>query len=49
VNPTLNGRARRLYERLGYIPTKRAPYLDGEYGGQENWVIDMTKRLVPIN
>lgn len=48
VNPTLNSGARRLYERLGYIPVSKTPYLDGQVNGQENWVIDMTKRITPI-
>jgi GNAT superfamily N-acetyltransferase len=45
VNPTMNARARRLYERLGYFPTGEAARLDGVYNGVEDWVIDMTKRL----
>ena len=48
VNPILNPRARRLYERLGYLPHSKSPYLDGQVFGQENWVIDMTKRLQPL-
>ncbi len=45
VNPTLNARARRLYERLGYMPTGDAPYLDGIYNGVEDWVVDMVKKI----
>jgi len=48
VNPTLNARARRLYERLGYIPINKQAYMDGQVYGQENWVIDMAKRIQPI-
>jgi ribosomal protein S18 acetylase RimI-like enzyme len=48
VNPTLNPRARRLYERLGYVPTGQPEYLDGQIAGQENWIIDMTKRIVSL-
>ncbi|MDQ3098496.1 MAG: GNAT family N-acetyltransferase [bacterium] len=45
VNPKLNPRARRLYERLRYIPTGDEPYLDGVYDGIEEWVIDMVKKI----
>jgi GNAT superfamily N-acetyltransferase len=45
VDPKLNPRARRLYERLGYVPTGDAPYLDGVYEGVEEWVIDMVKKI----
>jgi ribosomal protein S18 acetylase RimI-like enzyme len=45
VNPTLNAAARRLYQRLGYLPTGEAPYLDGVSDGVEDWVIDMVKKL----
>lgn len=45
VNPTLNPRALALYQRLGYATTEQAPYLDGVYDGNEDWVIDMAKTL----
>ncbi len=45
VDPKLNARARRLYERLGYVPTGDAAYLAGVYDGVEEWVIDMMKKL----
>lgn len=48
VNPELNSRARMLYQRLGYLTTGDSPYLAGVYEGQEDWVIDMVKRL-PIS
>lgn len=48
VNPELNPRARMLYQRLGYNPTGDSPYIGGVYDGQEDWVIDMVKRL-PIH
>jgi ribosomal protein S18 acetylase RimI-like enzyme/fructosamine-3-kinase len=43
VNPTLNHRAKFLYERLGYKDTGDSPYLDGVYDGEEDWAIDMVK------
>lgn len=46
VNPTLNPRAKRLYERLGYVETGEPAYLDGVYNGTEDWVIDMEKNLI---
>jgi ribosomal protein S18 acetylase RimI-like enzyme len=49
VNPTMNAGARRLYQRLGFQPSSNAPYLDGEVNGQENWVIDMTKKITPVS
>jgi GNAT superfamily N-acetyltransferase len=45
VNPTLNPKAKALYERLGYQQTKTKPYLDGVYDGDEDWVVDMVKEL----
>ena len=45
VNPTLNGRARRLYERLGYRDVGRPVHLDGVYAGVEDWCIEMAKSL----
>lgn len=45
VNPTLNPKAKELYERLGYQQTDTKPYLDGVYDGDEDWVIDMVKKL----
>jgi len=45
VNPILNSRARRLYERLGYVLESKTPYLDGYVDGQENWVVNLVKRL----
>jgi GNAT superfamily N-acetyltransferase len=45
VNPTRNARARALYERLGYEHTGGPAYLDGVYDGDEDWVIDLEKRL----
>ncbi len=45
VNPTLNHRAKALYERLGYKQTESESYLDGVYDGDEDWVIDMVKIL----
>lgn len=49
VNPTMNAGARRLYQRLGYQPSDNEPYLDGMINGQENWVIDMTKKITPVH
>jgi hypothetical protein len=43
VNPLLNVRARRLYERLGYRDTGHPAYVDGVSDGVEDWVIDMVK------
>jgi len=45
VNPTLNPKAKSLYERLGYKDTGNPPYLDAVYNGTEDWVIDMVKEL----
>jgi len=45
VNPTLNLRAKTLYERLGYVDIGTKPYLDGVYDSDEDWVIDMVKNL----
>ncbi|MDO8639037.1 MAG: GNAT family N-acetyltransferase [Candidatus Daviesbacteria bacterium] len=45
VNPTLNPKAKSLYERLGYKNTGNPPYLDAVYNGTEDWVIDMVKEL----
>ena len=45
VNPTLNPKAKALYERLGYKQTDTELYLDGIYDGDEDWVIDMVKEL----
>jgi GNAT superfamily N-acetyltransferase len=45
VNPTLNPRAKALYERLGYRDVGGEPYLGGVYDGDEDWVIDMVKLL----
>ena len=47
VNPFLNPRAKGLYERLGYCALGERPYLDGVYDGDEDWVIDMVKELLP--
>jgi GNAT superfamily N-acetyltransferase len=47
VNPTLNGRARRLYERLGYHDVGRPVHLDGVYADVEDWCIEMAKPLAP--
>lgn len=49
VNPTENAKARRLYERLGYSDDGSPSYLDGVYDGNEDWVVDMTKRLANYN
>lgn len=49
VNPTLNYRAKALYERLGFRDVGRPPYLDGVYDGVEDWVIDMVKDLFPMS
>jgi GNAT superfamily N-acetyltransferase len=45
VNPTRNKGARALYERLGYEHTGGTAYLDGVYDGNEDWVIDLEKKL----
>lgn len=45
VNPTINPKAKALYERLGYKQTETKAYLDGVYDGDEDWVIDMVKKL----
>lgn len=45
VNPTLNFKAKALYERLGYHQTRTKSYLDGVYDGDEDWVVDMVKAL----
>lgn len=45
VNPTLNPKAKALYERFGYHQTATKSYLDGVYDGDEDWVIDMVKEL----
>lgn len=45
VNPDTNQDARRLYERLGYQHDGKEQYLDGIYGGFEDWVIDLEKKL----
>ncbi len=45
VNPTLNPKAKALYERLGYKETGELAYLDGIYDGTEDWVVDMVKIL----
>lgn len=45
VNPTLNQKAVKLYQRLGYKDLGRGQYLDGVYDGTEDWVIDMVKEL----
>lgn len=45
VNPTLNSKAKALYERLGYDDVGREPRLDGIYNGVEDWTIDMVKNL----
>lgn len=46
VNPTLNPKAKALYEHLGYRQTDTKPYLDGIYDGDEDWVVDMVKNLL---
>lgn len=45
VNPTLNVKAKELYEKLGYKNTGEPTYLDGIYNGTEDWVIDLEKEL----
>jgi GNAT superfamily N-acetyltransferase len=45
VNPDLNPRAYALYQRLGYSAITQDKYLDGVYGGVEDWVIDLEKSL----
>jgi GNAT superfamily N-acetyltransferase len=45
VNPTLNPRAHQLYTRLGYVHDGSPTYVDGVYDGDEDWVIDLIKRL----
>jgi GNAT superfamily N-acetyltransferase len=45
VNPDLNPRAYALYQRLGYYAISQDKYLDGVYGGVEDWVIDLEKCL----
>ena len=45
VNPTLNPKAKSLYEKLGYITISKEPYLDAVYNGVEDWVIDLVKEL----
>jgi GNAT superfamily N-acetyltransferase len=45
VNPDLNPRAYTLYQRLGYSAITQDKYLDGIYGGVEDWVIDLEKSL----
>lgn len=45
VNPTLNPRAKALYEGIGYRETGNHSYLDGVYDGTEDWVVDMVKDL----
>ena len=45
VNPTDNPRAKGLYERIGYVGTGEAAYIDDVYDGHENWVIDMEKQV----
>ncbi|MEX1007327.1 MAG: GNAT family N-acetyltransferase [Acidimicrobiia bacterium] len=46
LNPTLNPRAHALYVRLGYVYDGGEAYLDGVYGGAEDWVIDLHKNLM---
>lgn len=45
VNPTLNPRAKALYERLGYKDLGEGLYCDAVYDGTEDWVFDMVKKL----
>ena len=45
VNPTLNPKAKSLYERLGYKDLGRKPRLDGVYDGVEDWCLDMDKEI----
>lgn len=45
VDPTLNPKAKSLYERLGYKEVGNPSYLDGIYNGTEVWVVDMAKDL----
>lgn len=45
VNPTENGLAMRLYEKLGYKSDGKEKYIDAVYGGIEDWVIDMEKNI----
>jgi GNAT superfamily N-acetyltransferase len=45
VNPDLNPRAYLLYQRLGYYAISQDKYLDGVYGGVEDWVIDLEKHI----
>jgi GNAT superfamily N-acetyltransferase len=47
VNPDLNPRAYRFYQRLGYAPLSQDKYLDGVYNGVEDWVIDLEKNFKP--
>lgn len=46
VNPEDNPKAKRLYERLGYVYDGNKSYIDGVYNGVEDWVIDLEKELV---
>lgn len=45
VNPTLNEKAKSLYEKLGYVSFGEEPYLDAVYNGVEDWVIDLVKTI----
>ncbi|NQS89238.1 GNAT family N-acetyltransferase [Patescibacteria group bacterium] len=45
VNPNLNPKAKKFYEKLGYKHDKGKEYLDGIYNGIEDWVIDLEKSL----
>lgn len=45
VNPTLNPKAKKLYEKLGYKHDGKETYVDGLYNGTKDWVIDLEKYL----
>lgn len=45
VNPKDNPKAKRLYEKLGYVHDGKSTYVDGVYDGVEDWVIDLEKEL----
>lgn len=45
VNPTLNSKAKKFYEKLAFEHDGRKSYLDGVYNGTEDWVVDLEKEL----
>lgn len=45
VNPTLNSKAKKLYERLGYKHDGAKTYVDAVYNGTEDWVVDLEKEI----